>query len=242
METFWKTIALYNTTTWAIQLAIVVVGILLTLRLSYRPGYLSTVGMKLYLIFLYLWIAVVYFHICCSERSYHDIMAIFWCVLAISWIWDLVKGYTSFERNHKHIGLATFLLYMPFLYPVASLLRGLAFPQITSPVMPCSVVVFTIGIMLMYARKINLFIILLLCHWSMIGLSKTYFFNIPEDYMLASASVPAIYLFFKGYFLNNLHKSTKPKAKYMNWLLIVFCTGIGVMLMYTMLMQLGKDL
>lgn len=242
METFWKTIALYNSTTWFIQLAIIIVGILLTFRLAYRPGRWSTIGMKLYLIFLYLWIAIAYFYVCCAERSYHDIMTIFWCVLSASWIWDLIKGYTDFKRNTKYTGLASFLLFIPFLYPIASLLRGLTFPQITSPVMPCSVVVFTIGLMLMYARKINLFIILLLCHWSMIGLTKTYFFNIPEDYLLASAAVPAIYLFFKGYFLNNLHKSTKPKTKYMNWLLIALCICIGMVLMYTLFMQLGKDI
>ena len=242
METFWKTIALYNEATWAVQLAIVIAGILLTLRLAYRPGRWSTIGMKLYLIFIYLWIAIAYFYIYCAERSYHEVMTIFWCVLSASWLWDLLKGYTRFERNTRYTGLATFLLFMPFLYPIASLLRGLSFPQITSPVMPCSVVVFTIGLMLMYARKINLFIILLLCHWSMIGLSKTFFFNIPEDYLLASASVPAVYLFFKGYFLNDLHKSSKPSAKLMNGLLIALCVCIGIILMCTLFMQLGKDL
>lgn len=51
----------------------------------------------------------------------------------------------------------------------------------TSPVMPCSVVVFTIGLLLLFARKVNMFLVLFLCHWSLIGLSKTYFFRIPED-------------------------------------------------------------
>ena len=46
------------------------------------------------------------------------------------------------------------------------------------------------------------------------GLSKTYFFQIPEDFLLASATIPGLYLFFREYFLNNLHADTKPKAKY----------------------------
>ena len=70
-----------------------------------------------------------------------------------------------------------------------------------------------------------MFLVLFLCHWSLIGLSKTYFFNIPEDFLLAQCNDPALYLFFRGYFLNNLHADTKPKAKYINWLL-VFCVRI----------------
>ena len=35
------------------------------------------------------------------------------------------------------------------------------------------------------------------CHWALIGLSKVYFFGIPEDYLLACSIVPALYLFFQ---------------------------------------------
>lgn len=105
MEPFWKTIALYNSAIWIMRFAIIVV--LLTLRLAYRLGRLSTIGMKLYLIFLYLWIAFVYFYVCCTERSYQEIMTIFWCILSASWIWDLIKGYTDFKCDTKYRGLAS---------------------------------------------------------------------------------------------------------------------------------------
>ena len=69
----------------------------------------------------------------------------FWGVMAIIWIWDAITGYTTFERTHKYDLLSYVLLAMPFIYPLVSLARGLSFPEMTSPVMPCSVVVFTIG-------------------------------------------------------------------------------------------------
>ena len=169
-------------------------------------------------------------------------MSAFWIILAVAWIWDLVTGYTQFDRNQKYSKLAFLLLLMPFLYPLSSWLRGLTFPEITSPVMPCSVVIFTIGLLLLFTRKVNLFIILLLCHWSMIGLSKTYFFKIPEDFLLASASVPALYLFFKEYYLCNLNDETKPKNKYINYLLITLCIGIAIVLMGSMFFQLSRDI
>ena len=137
----------------------------------------------------------------------------------------------TFERTHKYDLLSYVLLAMPFIYPLVSLARGLSFPEMTSPVMPCSVVVFTIGLLLLFAQKVNMFLVLFLCHWSLIGLSKTYF-------LLASATIPGLYLFFREYFLNNLHADTKPKAKYINWLLISVCVGLAVLLTTTMFLEL----
>ena len=86
-----------------------------------------------------------------------------------------------------------------------------------------------------------MFLVLFLCHWSLIGLSKTYFFQIPEDFLLASATIPGLYLFFREYFLNNLHADTKPKAKYINWLLISVCVGLAVLLTTTMIFGISSE-
>lgn len=241
MEIFWRTIAQYNSSTWIFQLAIIFIGLLLTILLIRRPQPRIKLGMKIYLITLYLWVAVIYYHIYCSERSYNNVMALFWCIMAMIWLWDTINGYTTFERSRKYDILAYILLVMPFIYPLFSLARGLEFPDITSPVMPCSVAVFTIGLLLLFSHKVNMFMVLFLSHWSLIGLSKTYFFNIPEDFLLASASVPALYLFFKEYFARNLHTDTKPKAKYINLLIIVLCIALGVLLTATMFFELFKD-
>ena len=238
MDIFWSTIAGYNSSTWFLQLIIVIAGVFLTGLLLKKPTPRVKLAMKLYLLFLYLWIAVVYYYIYCAERSYNGTMALFWGTMAVIWIWDTVTGYTTLERSRKYDVLAYILLAMPFVYPLLWLARGLTFPEITSPVMPCSVVVFTIGLLLLFARKVNMFLVLFLCHWSLIGLSKTYFFHIPEDFLLASASAPALYLFFKEYFLNNLHKDTEPKAKLINLLLVSVCIALGVLLTVTMFLEL----
>ncbi|MBR8720779.1 hypothetical protein IX307_001934 [Bacteroides pyogenes] len=238
MEIFWRTIAYYNSATWILQILIVLLGFALTAMLVRKPLPRVKIAMKLYMITLYSWIAVAYYFIYCEERSYNGVMAMFWGVMAVIWIWDLITGYTTFERMHKYDALSYFLLAMPFVYPLVSLARGLEFPEMTSPVMPCSVVVFTIGLLLLFARKVNMFLVLFLCHWSLIGLSKTYFFRIPEDFLLASATIPGLYLFFREYFLNNLHADTKPKAKYINWLLLFVCVGVAVLLTGTLFLEL----
>ena len=241
MEIFWKTIGLYNAATWEWQLGIILIGIILTVLLTRNPQPWVKNGMKIYLIAVYLWISVIYYYIYCAERSYNEVMSLFWAIMAILWGWDALSGYTTFERTRKYDWLAYFLFAMPFIYPLISMARGLTFPEMTSPVMPCSVVVFTIGLLLFFSKNINMFIVLFLTHWSLIGLSKTYYFNIPEDFLLASASVPALYLFFKEYFANNLHTGSKPNAKYVNLLLILVCVAIGILLTTTMFIELLKD-
>mgnify|MGYP006922181598 CR=1 FL=1 len=194
--------------------------------------------MKLYLIFINAWVAVVYYHIYCDPRSYSNALALFWGIMCVFWIYDLIVDYTPFELNHKHKKLAVLLCFLPLAYPLFSVARGMDFPMMTSPVMPCSVAVFTIGLLLAFSQRVNLFLILFLCHWALIGFTKTYFFQIPEDFLLASATIPGLYLFFREYFLNNLHADTKPKAKYINWLLISVCVGLAVLLTTTMFLEL----
>lgn len=241
MDIFWKTIALYNSSTWIYQIGIILMGIILSYLLIRKPRKWTKWAMKSYFLFLYTWIAVVYYGIYCEARSYNGVMSIFWGIMVLIWIWDMVTGYTTFERVHKYEKLSYFLMVMPLLYPLISIARGMAFPSITSPVMPCSVVTFTIGLLLLHARKVNIFLVLFLCHWSLIGLSKTYFFNIPEDFLLASASIPALYLFFREYFLVNIHEDTKPKAKYINAMLIVLCVILGIILMTTMFFDIASN-
>lgn len=221
MEIFWNTIAHYNENTWVAQIVITLVGIVLTFLLYRKPTVWVKRSMKVYMVFLNSWISIVYYMMYCSSRSYHYILAIFWAIMALLWLWDLVTDYTPFERNPRYRFLVMFLYLMPFLYPVLSWARGMEFPAMTTTIMPCSVAVFTIGLLLSFSRKVNLLVLLLLCHWALIAFSKVYVYKIPEDLLLASATVPAIYLFFKNYFDQNLHKATKPSAQFMNYFLII---------------------
>jgi hypothetical protein len=238
MNLFWNTIALYNSSTWIYQIFIILLGYVFSGLLIKKPQRLTKLCMKLYFIFLYSWIAVVYYYVYCNARSYNGVLAMFWGIMVLIWVWDTVTGYTTFERLHKYDVLSYSLMALPLLYPLVSLARGMSFPAITSPVMPSSVITFTIGLLLLHSKKVNIFLVLFLCHWSLIGLLKTYFFNIPEDFLLAIASIPALYIFLRRYFLANINEDTKPKAKYINAMLIVLCALLGVILMTTMIVDI----
>ena len=241
MNIFWETIAQYNAGTWIYQLIITLVGLWLTYSLFHHPTPAKKKGMKLYLICINAWVAVVYYHIYCDPRSYSNALALFWGIMCFFWIYDLIVDYTPFELNHKHKKLAVLLCFLPLAYPLFSVARGMDFPMMTSPVMPCSVAVFTIGLLLAFSQRVNLFLILFLCHWALIGFTKTYFFQIPEDFLLASSAVPGLYLFFKEYIAANLHTATHLKARLVNITLLVVCGAISLLFMISMVCELAQD-
>ena len=139
------------------------------------------------------------------------------------------------QREHNDM-LALFWAIMGCIW-VYDLVVGRTFPMVTTPVMPCSVAVFTIGLMLAFSERINIVLAMFLCHWALIGLSKVYFFGIPEDYLLACSIVPALYIFFREYIRSNEGRPTKPSPRVLNALLVVLCIIIGASFAFTMLHQ-----
>ncbi len=177
METFWNTIASYNAATWPAQLALTLAAVVLTLLLYFRPSPAVRIAMKVFMALLNFWIAGVYYLVCCEPREHHDLLALFWAIMGCIWVYDLAVGHASLQRTGNHKAFAALLFAMPLVYPLFSLLLGRTFPMITSPVMPCSVAVFTIGLMLAFSERVNIVLAMFLCHWALIGLSKVYFFR-----------------------------------------------------------------
>ena len=238
MESVWNTSAAYNAATWLAQIVFTVIAALLLGLLYLRPAPAVRVAMKLFMALLNFWIAGVYYMVYCRPREYHGMLALFWAVMGGIWIYDLCIKHASLERTGQHNGFAMLLLAMPLLYPFCSLALGRSFPIMTMPVMPCSVAVFTIGLMLAFSERVNIVLAMFLCHWALIGLSKVYFFGIPEDYLLACSTVPALYIFFREYVRANADRPSKPSGRVLDALLLVLCLVIGVFFTFTLLHQL----
>lgn len=237
MSIFWNTIAAYNSGTWVVQLILVSVGALLTVLLYHRPSHRVRLAMKLFMIFLNLWIAGAYYMVYGEPRPYHEMMAMLWVIMGGIWVYDLTAGEASLQNNAHHNRFALILLLMPLIYPLCSLLLGRNFPAITSPVMPCSVAVFTLGLMLAFSQRVNIVLAMFLCHWALVGLAKTYFYGIPEDYLLGVSVIPCLYLLFKEYIAHHASAKSKPSAKVLTTLLVVVCLGITLLFSYTLYCQ-----
>lgn len=173
------------------------VAVVLTLVLWFRPCTWAKVAMKVYMVAVSLWIALVYYLKYAMNRDYSEVIAIFWCMVAAAWVYDLATHFSSFQKSGKYRGWGIVVLLLPLAYPVISLARGLEFPMITTPMLPSAVALYMLGMLMAFSRKINFFAFIFIVHWAVIAISKIVFFNIPEDILLAAACLPAMFLFFK---------------------------------------------
>ena len=164
MEIFWNTIASYNAATWPVQILLTLVAATLTLLLYLRPTPGVRIAMKTFMALLNFWIAGVYYLLYGEQREHNDMLALFWAIMGCIWVYDLVVKHASLQRTHNHTGFALLLFAMPLVYPLFSLALGRTFPMVTTPVMPCSVAVFTIGLMLAFSERINIVLAMFLCH------------------------------------------------------------------------------
>ena len=132
MEIFWKTIAYYNSATWIYQLLIIVAGLLLTVMLIKNPRPWVKMGMKLYMIFLYLWIAIAYYAICCDERDYNEGAGYVPVVMATIWVW-MPSPDILLSNVHMIGDILSYVLILPFVSFGIHCAVTCTFPGITSP-------------------------------------------------------------------------------------------------------------
>ena len=194
-EIFWNSIADYNAATWPWQIVMMSIASVLTFILWFRPSEWAKTATKIYMVAVSLWIAFVYYMGFGSARDYSNVMTIFWCMIALSWIYDLATRFSTFQRSGKSGVLGLVMLVLPLAYPFISVSRGLEFPQITTPMLPSAVALYMLGMLMTFNKKINFFAFLLVLHWSVIAISKISLFKIPEDALLAAACIPSMVIF-----------------------------------------------
>lgn len=227
MTDFWSCVSAYNTDTWILQIAWVVLGIFLTGTLYFRPVPAIRGAMKVYMAGLNFWVAVIYYHLYGMGGVYDDMQTLFWIIMGGIWLYDLRVGHASLDLTGRHSRFALPLLAMPLVYPLLSLALGRSLPAIVSPLMPCSVAFFTIGVMRAFSKRVNIVLAMFLCHWALLGFSKVPVLGLPEDYLLAACAVPAIYLFARDYIRKHAGRDSKPSPRVLAILLLLLCAVIS---------------
>lgn len=226
MEVFWKSIAAYNEATWMWQLCFIAAAAVLTCFLWFRPGKRIVLAVKALMVAESLWIAFVYYLDFCSTRDYSGVLTIFWCMVAAAWVYDMVTKFSTFEKSGKYRWWGLVMLLLPLLYPVISLLRGMTFPEMTTPMLPSGVALYMLGMLMTFNSKINFFAFIFILHWAIISISKIVIFNIPEDALLAIACLPAMYIFLSDA-VDRTPSPSKPSAKAVKILVFTITVLIG---------------
>lgn len=214
MEIFWNSIAEYNAQTWPFQLAFIALAAVFTLLLWFRPMTWVKIATKVLMVLESLWIAFVYYMKFGAGREYSSVMTIFWCLVAAAWIYDLATHFSSFQKSGKYRPWGIVMIMLPLVYPVISLLRGMTFPEMTTPMLPSAVALYMLGMLMAFNRKINFFAFIFIVHWAVIAISKIVFFNIPEDTLLAAACLPAMFIFFKEAVDSSTEEGTGKPSKF----------------------------
>ena len=226
MDVFWKSIAAYNEATWIWQLCFIIAAAVLTCFLWFRPGKRIVLAVKALMVAESLWIAFVYYLDFCSTRDYSGVLTIFWCMVAAAWVYDMVTKFSTFEKSGKYRWWGLVMLLLPLLYPVISLLRGMTFPEMTTPMLPSGVALYMLGMLMTFNSKINFFAFIFILHWAIISISKIVIFNIPEDALLAIACLPAMYIFLSDA-VDRTPSPSKPSAKAVKILVFTITVLIG---------------
>lgn len=241
MNIFWNTLTQYNAATWPFQIAIIIIGCIITSLLYFRPNRNTDIVVKIYMIVICLWTAFIYLYMFCKPREYNNVMVLFWSIIAVAWLWDLFTGFSRFNVRNNHSKFALILMLMIFVYPLISIARGKSFPAISSPLMPSAVATYMVGMIILTTNyRRNIFIFLLICHWSLIGLTKTYYYDIPEDLILGIAMVPSVYYIFHDYYLVNVtNKTRKPDEKVMGKILLAICAALIIIQASALIMTLS---
>lgn len=227
-DVFWTSIAEYNIHTWPLQLAIMLAGLVLAILLFARPSKRAAAAMKIFFTAESLWIAFVYFMVFGSGRNHSGVMVISWCLVALSWLYDLLTGYSVFRsRSGKPDVSGIVLMMLSFCFPLVSALRGMTWPVMTTPMLPSAVALFMLGVIMSFPMKVNFFAFLFIMHWAVTSLSKVVFFSIPEDLLLAAACIPSVFILLRKSGVREAG-AAKPSDRTVSLLLVFIISAIAV--------------
>ena len=191
---FWNTISDYNKSTWIAQLIIFVIGCVITMLIYIKPTKAVKVSLKIFLSFSFAWISIVFFIINGSNELNKYLTSALFGLIALMFFIDIFKNNISFEIN-KRFNKLVVILYILFLsYPLISLILGHTYPTMTTWLMPCPLVVYSITLLISFSTKINYKILVLLIFWALTGLLKIFMFGVPEDFILFLSGISAIFV------------------------------------------------
>lgn len=199
MDCFWQSIAVYNSQLLWAQPVWFILAAAAAWLLAKRDSPVSRLAVRLFMAATCAWIAVVYFGIYAECRAYNEIEVAIWLLMAFIWTFDAFDPCSCSERPKRRNLFAIVPLAAPVLYPILSLIFGHRWPDMTTPLMPCSVAVYMIGLILAFRARVNLVIVLIICHWMLLGITKAKVFSIPEDYLLVATTLPALWYFMCAY-------------------------------------------
>jgi len=198
---FWKVISNYNSATYLLQIAILIVlAVSCMLARKEKVVWLPKVSYGLTCMYL----AFVFFLVFGTEPIQYFFAFPLYLLLGSTFIFEAVKH--KDEHFEKFTSRQWLFGGLVAIYPLVSIVQGKTFPRMLLYIMPCPVVCIGIIIWLGYKQR-NLLSLALLAIWGLTGI-KAFFFNAYEDIILFAIGLYALGLFFLEIKKRYLHNYT----------------------------------
>ena len=186
----------YNAAIWPAQIFAYVLG-LLAIILTLRPRRGADRLIAAILAGFWIWIGVAYHLMFFSTINFAaPVFGLLFVVQGLLFAWTgVVRGRLDFRFRRDlpgWIGLG-FALFAMMVYPLLNLLAGHVWPQ--APIFgvtPGPTTIFTIGLLLLAARRVPLSLMAIPVLWSVIGGATAWLLEIPEDIALPAAGIAGL--------------------------------------------------
>ncbi len=197
-EVFLRVFEQYNAAIWPAQVVAYGLGVLLVL-LTLKPRRGSDRVIAAALAGIWLWMGVVY-----QVMYYSTINWAAWAFGALFLIQGLLVAWTGAVRGrlefrfvpdlHGWVGFG-FMVFSMAVYPLIGLLTD--YDWLWAPmfgVAPNPTTIFTLGMLLLIARRVPLHLLVIPVFWSLIGGATAWLLNVPRDLALPLAGVSTVWL------------------------------------------------
>lgn len=201
---WWEGLTHYNTVIFPLQIFVMVVAVVLTAWIRFRPGKGADIAMKIFLSCSMLFNGILFFLVLGTKLAapLKYIQGGLFITIGILFLLDLFTGWSEFTFPEKGIyrNLIYILLVFVLLYPVLGLMRGHGYTQLIYPgTLPCGSTAFALVILQASLPKVKKLLILLLLIWA---LPFAPFVQIPqfkvyEDAIMFLTGISALILLIK---------------------------------------------
>jgi Family of unknown function (DUF6064) len=186
----------YNTAIWPIQVGAYLLGGI-ALALLFRKPQGADRAIAGILAAMWLWTGLAYHALFFSaiNKAAYLFAALFTfqsgCLIYAGVYHDQI-------RFSLRPGLATwagwlFIVYAAILYPLIGLSTGHVYPEMPMfGVTPCPVTIFTFGLLLLTARLVSGWLLVIPSVWSLIGGSAAILLHVPQDWLLLASGFVAV--------------------------------------------------
>lgn len=201
-ETFWMRLGAYNEAMLPIQAVMIIIAAFLTYRVFAKPGAKTDVWMKAFLSFAFAWNGVVFFLFFARNPISTFTGVPLFIVVAALFAVDIFTKKTQFRLpDAKWRKVLTVLwILLVFLYPLIGWTLGHAYPKTCTPMMPCPLTVFALGLVAAAAPKVDKKVFAFLLPWALLGLPKCLgALDCYEDCILFAAGVYGLIVLIKDW-------------------------------------------